>query len=475
MRGNNITMIFQEPMTSLNPLHTIEQADGRDAEAAPGHARQGGAARARSNCSSWSASATRAKRLNAYPHELSGGQRQRVMIAMALANQPKLLIADEPTTALDVTIQAADPRTAHANSSPSMGMSMLFITHDLGIVRQIADRVCVMTKGKIVEQRRRSKRSSSTRSTTTPSQLLAAEPKRQAAGGRRGDAAVVMEGEDLQASGSRSRQACCAACRRPREGGRRHQHCSCRAGQTLGVVGESGSGKTTLGLALAPPDGQSKGHISFVRPATSTGMSLSAPMRPLRRRAADRLPGSVRLASARACRSAEIIAEGLQASTQRALTRSRARRTRSSEALERGRPRSRNPLPLSARVFRRPAPAHRHCPRHGAEAALRHARRADLGARHDACRRRSSTCCATLQAKHDLDLSVHQPRPDGGQGAGHQVIVVMRGQVVEQGPATEIFAAPQHPYTQQLLESAFMAPGAAEQPEEGQAHGFSHR
>src|SRR5204863_617960 len=150
VRGNDITIIFQEPMTSLNPLHTIEKQIGeilllhKGITGAPACARivelleQVGIPEA-------------GTRLACYPHQLSGGQRQRVMIAMALANEPDLLIADEPTTALDVTVQA-QILTLLADIRQRLGMSLLFITHDLGIVRRIADVVCVMNNGKIVEQ-----------------------------------------------------------------------------------------------------------------------------------------------------------------------------------------------------------------------------------------------------------------------------------------------------------------------------------
>src|SRR5215216_4776286 len=150
IRGNDISIIFQEPMTSLNPLHTIEAQIG---EILSLHSGIGGQiARARTlELLSQVGIPDAETRLKSYPHQLSGGQRQRVMIAMALANEPDLLIADEPTTALDVTVQAqilALLKTLQAR----YGMALLFITHDLGIVRKMADRVCVMTKGRIVEQ-----------------------------------------------------------------------------------------------------------------------------------------------------------------------------------------------------------------------------------------------------------------------------------------------------------------------------------
>src|SRR5690606_20039477 len=149
VRGNDITMIFQEPMTSLNPLHSVERQIG---EILKMHQGMGDAqARARTLELLHEVGIREPeKRLGAYPHQLSGGQRQRVMIAMALANEPQLLIADEPTTALDVTVQAQILELL-AGLRKANGMSMLFITHDLGIVRKVADRVCVMTEGKIVE------------------------------------------------------------------------------------------------------------------------------------------------------------------------------------------------------------------------------------------------------------------------------------------------------------------------------------
>src|SRR5512135_2665648 len=150
VRGNRVSMIFQEPMTSLNPLHTIERQVNEVLILHKGLNRD--AARRRTlELLEQVVIPDAASRLDAYPHQLSDGQRQRVMIAMALANEPDLLIADEPTTALDVTIQA-QILTLLKSLQARYGMALLFITHDLGIVRKVADRVCVMTQGKIVEQ-----------------------------------------------------------------------------------------------------------------------------------------------------------------------------------------------------------------------------------------------------------------------------------------------------------------------------------
>src|SRR5436190_12514070 len=150
VRGDDIGIVFQEPMTSLNPLHTIERQVGETLKVHRGMSDK--AARARVLELLVQVGIREAEqRLRAYPHQLSGGQRQRVMIAMALANEPDLFIADEPTTALDVTVQAQILKLLVELQKQS-GMAMLFITHDLGIVRRMAQRVCVMTQGRIVEQ-----------------------------------------------------------------------------------------------------------------------------------------------------------------------------------------------------------------------------------------------------------------------------------------------------------------------------------
>jgi microcin C transport system ATP-binding protein len=244
IRGNDISIIFQEPMTSLNPLHTIED---QIVEILQLHGNVGGSmARARTlELLTQVGIPEPETRLKSYPHQLSGGQRQRVMIAMALANEPDLLIADEPTTALDVTVQA-QILTLLAEIRARLGMSLLFITHDLGIVRRIADRVCVMNGGKIVEQGPVEQVFTAPKHPYTKA-LLAAEPKPDPAPPRP-NAPVVMSTDSLKVWFPIKR----GFLRRTVGHIKAVDGVSLavRKGETLGVVGESGSGKTTLGLAL---------------------------------------------------------------------------------------------------------------------------------------------------------------------------------------------------------------------------------
>ena len=256
IRGNKISMIFQEPMTSLNPLHSIEKQVNEVLLLHKGLT--GAAARARTlELLHLVRIPDAVKRLGAYPHELSGGQRQRVMIAMALANEPDLLIADEPTTALDVTIQAQILKLLKELQA-KLGMAMLLITHDLTIVRKMADEVSVMTQGKIVEQGPVAAIFERPQHDYTK-RLLAAEPKGKSLGAA-ADGPVVLEGENLKVWF-------------PVKAGLFRRvvdyvkavdgiSLSLREGRTLGVVGESGSGKTTLGLALLRLI-KSEGRIAF--------------------------------------------------------------------------------------------------------------------------------------------------------------------------------------------------------------------
>jgi microcin C transport system ATP-binding protein len=274
VRGADISMVFQEPMTSLNPLHTIERQVGEILSVHRG----------------WSAQKCRERtlelltqvgipepetRLASFPHQLSGGQRQRVMIAMALANEPDLLIADEPTTALDVTVQA-QILALLKELQGRLGMAMLFITHDLGIVRKIADRVCVMTQGQIVEH------GETARVFSAPShpytrKLLAAEPKGAPPAADPG-AKPLVEVSDLKVWFPIKR-----GFLRKTVG---HVKAvdgvslTVREGQTVGVVGESGSGKTTLGLAVLRLI-SSEGRIAYLGRAIE-GFGFSQ-MRPLRK------------------------------------------------------------------------------------------------------------------------------------------------------------------------------------------------
>jgi microcin C transport system ATP-binding protein len=244
VRGNDISFIFQEPMTSLNPLHTIEK---QMAESLALHqALTGAAARARVlELLNKVGIRDAESRLGAYPHQLSGGQRQRVMIAMALANGPELLVADEPTTALDVTIQA-QILDLLADLKRSEGLSLLFITHDLGIVRRIADRVCVMQGGEIVEQGPTAEIFANPRHPYTQ-KLLAAEQK----GGP--DPVPASAPEIVRTENLRIWFPIQKGFLRKTVGhvqAVNDANLIVRAGETLGIVGESGSGKTTLALAI---------------------------------------------------------------------------------------------------------------------------------------------------------------------------------------------------------------------------------
>src|SRR4051812_9596901 len=244
VRGDDITIIFQEPMTSLNPLHTIEKQIGEILLLHRGMS--GTAARARILELLEQVGIPDPKtRLGSYPHQLSGGQRQRVMIAMALANEPDLLIADEPTTALDVTVQAQILKLLRDLQS-RLGMAMLFITHDLGIMRKIADRVCVMKQGKIVEKGDVESILKNPQHPYTQA-LIAAQPKGPPAPlNPAGD--IVVKTGDLKVWFPIKR----GVLRKTIGHIKAVDGVSVelRKGETLGVVGESGSGKTTLGLAI---------------------------------------------------------------------------------------------------------------------------------------------------------------------------------------------------------------------------------
>ncbi|SSC65788.1 ABC transporter ATP-binding protein [Ciceribacter selenitireducens] len=442
VRGNDITMIFQEPMTSLNPLHNIEKQIG---EILVLHqAIAGQTARDRTlELLRQVGIRDPEKRLSAYPHELSGGQRQRVMIAMALANRPKLLVADEPTTALDVTVQAQILDLLRQLKADH-GMSMLFITHDLGIVRKFADKVCVMTRGKIVESGPVEDIFTSPQHDYTR-KLLASEPRGEPP---RLDETkpVVMQGDDIRVwfpikSGFLRKVV---------------DHVKAvdgvdmvlRAGQTLGVVGESGSGKTTLGLALARLI-SSKGRISFIGQDID-GYSF-AEMRPLRDRLQIVFQDPFGSLSPRMS-VGEIIAEGLKVH-ERKLTAAE-RDARVCWALEE--------VGLdTATRWRYP-----HEFSGGQRQRIAIARAMVLKPRFVMLDEPTSALDMTVQAqvvdllrdlqkKHDLAYLFISHDLRVVKALANEVIVMRSGKVVEQGPATEIFQAPKADYTRALMAAAF--------------------
>ncbi len=274
IRGNKITMVFQEPMTSLNPLHTIERQVGEILEV---HGARNGP-KLKNHIVDLLAEVgipDPARRISAYPHQLSGGQRQRVMIAMALANRPDLFIADEPTTALDVTVQA-QILTLLKDLKARYNMAMLFITHDLSIVRKLADDVAVMQQGRIVEMNNAEALFKAPQHPYTKA-LLAAEPKGTPPKANYG-APVILEARDVRVHFPIKR----GFLRRTVGAIKAVDGISLtlREGETVGVVGESGSGKTTLGLALLRLI-KSQGPIVYLGRRIDR-LSFTA-MRPLRR------------------------------------------------------------------------------------------------------------------------------------------------------------------------------------------------
>src|SRR5690554_6796494 len=274
VRGNDISMIFQEPMSSLNPVHTVERQIGEVLAVHRG-LRATAARRRTLELLDAVGIPNPASRLGAYPHQLSGGQRQRVMIAMALANEPDLLIADEPTTALDVTIQAQILELLK-DLQKRLGMSMLLITHDLGVVRKMAQRVYVMTDGRVVEQGPVEEIFRAPQHSYTQ-RLLAAEPKGRPPA-RDPGAPVIMEGKDIKVHFPIRK----GLLKRAVDYVRAVDGIDLvvREGHTIGVVGESGSGKTTLGMALLRLTA-SQGSVVFLG-RNIQGWKASQ-LRPLRR------------------------------------------------------------------------------------------------------------------------------------------------------------------------------------------------
>jgi microcin C transport system ATP-binding protein len=441
VRGNDITMVFQEPMTSLNPLHTIARQIGEILELHKGM--RGEKARARTlELLSLVGIRDAESRLEAYPHQLSGGQRQRVMIAMALANEPDLLIADEPTTALDVTVQA-QILTLLKELQTRLGMAVLFITHDLGIVRRIADRVCVMLKGKIVEQGPVSEIFERPQHEYTR-RLLAAEPKGRPEPVAEG-AATLLEAGPIKVWFPIKT----GLLRRTTGHVKAVDGISVkvREGETLGVVGESGSGKTTLGLAILRLI-SSEGPILFLGDRID-GLKAAA-VRPKRKDLQVVFQDPYGSLSPRMS-VAEIVAEGLTVQ-QKDLSYQRQREI-VAQAL--------------ADVGLDPAAMDRypHEFSGGQRQRIAIARAMALDPKFVVLDEPTSALDMSVQAQIVELLRELQTRRKLGylfishdlkvvRALSHRVLVMQNGKVVEEGPAEEVFARPRETYTKALLAAA---------------------
>jgi microcin C transport system ATP-binding protein len=442
IRGNRIAMVFQEPMTSLNPLHTLEKQIG---ETLLIHKHMSGsAARARTLALLHLVGLRDAEsRLGAYPHQLSGGQRQRVMIAMAIANEPDILIADEPTTALDVTIQAQILELMR-DLKDRLGMALLLITHDLTIVRHMAERVCVMTQGEIVEQGRTADIFEQPQHPYTR-RLLAAEPKGRVPPADPA-APVLIEGDDVKVwfpirSG---------VFRRIKGYVKAVDGVSLkvRAGSTLGVVGESGSGKTTLGLALLRLL-DAEGAIRFE--GRDIAHEPQRRLRPLRREMQVVFQDPYSSLSPRLS-IAQIVGEGLRVHN---LSASEAERRQLIEE-------------TLAEVGLDPAAAERypHEFSGGQRQRVAIARALVLKPRFLVLDEPTSALDMSVQAQivdllrelqeryglaylfisHDLKVV---------RALSHEILVMKDGEIVESGSTERVMTAPEHPYTRALMAAAF--------------------
>jgi len=442
LRGDRMAMIFQEPLTSLNPLHSIERQI-QEVLLLHRHMNKAAAHERVIELLRLVGLEEAVERLGALPHEFSGGQQQRVMIAMALANEPDLLIADEPTTAVDVTIQAQILKLLK-DLQARLGMALLLITHDLGIVRGMAERVYVMHDGEIVETGSVAQVFNRPQADYTR-HLLAAEPK-----GRPdpapADAPVVMEARDVKVWFPIRR----GVVRRTVGHVKAVDGISLtvRRGHTLGVVGESGSGKSTLGRALLRLE-KSEGSIVFEGQELQ-GMTTKD-MRPLRREMQIVFQDPFGSLSPRLS-VGQIVEEGLLVHGPGGTYEER--RALISQALEEvdldpetqdryphefsGGQRQRisiaRALVLKPKfiVLDEPTSALDMSVQAQIVALLR-----DLQKRYD---------LAYLFISHDLKVV---------RALAHDMIVMRRGRVVEQGPTEDIFAAPRQAYTRALMAAAF--------------------
>lgn len=440
IRGNEISFIFQEPMTSLNPLHTIEK---QIAESLGLHRGIKGKAARGEVIALLEKVGIRdpLQRLSAYPHQLSGGQRQRVMIAMALANGPHLLIADEPTTALDVTIQA-QILDLLADLKQQEALSMLIISHDLGIVRRVADRVCVMQNGKIVEEGPVAEIFADPKHEYTR-KLLAAEPTGSATPVPE-SAPEVVTTKDLRVWFPLKR----GFLRRTYDHVKavNAASLSVRAGETLGIVGESGSGKTTLALAIMR-------LISSQGPIVYMGRDISqlgnAQLRPLRRDMQIVFQDPYGSLSPRMT-AEQIIAEGLGVHE---VDPARNRRAMVAEIMQE--------VGLDPAVMDR----YPHEFSGGQRQRIAIARAMVLRPHMVVLDEPTSALDMTVQVQivdllrklqqdHQLAYLFISHDLRVVRAMSHKIIVMRAGDVVEAGPTSGIFDNPQHDYTKSLMKAA---------------------
>jgi microcin C transport system ATP-binding protein len=442
LRGARIGMVFQEPMTSLNPLHRIEKQIGETLEIHGVSSREERRARALELLREVGLQNAE-QRMDAYPHELSGGQRQRVMIAMALANKPDLLIADEPTTALDVTVQA-QILALLKRLQAKYGMAIWFITHDLGIVRRMADEVAVMRRGKIVETGPTAEIFAAPREDYTK-MLLSAEPS-GAAPAADPEAPEVLSTENLKVWF-------------PIKGGffnRTRSYVKAvdgvslalRKGQTLALVGESGSGKTTIGLALLRLI-RSEGPILYLGGAID-GLN-SAAMRPLRKKLQIVFQDPYGSLSPRMS-VGEIVGEGLEI-LDKGLTAAQRREIVANALADTG---------LDPATMDR----YPHEFSGGQRQRIAIARALALDPDIIVLDEPTSALDRSVQAQViDLLRGLQQRRGLSYLFISHdlkvvkalasQIVVLRDGKIVEQGSADEIFANPRENYTKALFAAAF--------------------
>jgi microcin C transport system ATP-binding protein len=450
VRGGEIAMIFQEPMSALNPLHTIGAQIGEVLGLHEGLGRRTARARAIELLAKTGIPEPE-RRVDAYPHQLSGGQRQRAMIAMALAGRPKLLIADEPTTALDVTIQAQILALLDALQA-EMGMALLFITHDLNLVRRFTHRVGVMERGKLVESGPTAAVFAAPQHRYTQA-LLASRPVRELEAVA-ADAPVRLDARDLRISFELSR----GWFRSRRFDAVRSATLSLKRGETLGIVGESGSGKTTLGMALLALQPIAAGAISL--DGERVDGADRATLRAMRRRMQVVFQDPFGSLSPRMT-IGRIVGEGLalhRPELDRAGRDALVAQTLDEVGLDAGSGLgdvlSRYPhefsggqrqrIAIARAVVLRPEVLVLDEPTSALDVSVQRQVLALLGA----LQRRYALSYVFIS--HDLAVV---------RAMSHRVLVMKDGRVVEEGSAEQVFAAPREPYTQELLAAAHLAQG----------------